>query len=643
MPVLIQKTPAYKPSKNIERSWNNFRKGLVTILRPTEIPNNALVQADNLMLTGSGVPTKRWGTANYFLAGTGEVKGLGAYYPLSGDPELLAVTDDGYLVKKSNASYAIITGASYPSVAKVEMTQLNDKEYLVSELREMIRYDGTNLTGFPTVSYPSNVYATQISGASGTNTYSYRITTITTVGETVGTEAFSISNQPQSLEDGAILVSWTPPSAPSGVTKGFNIYGREEGDERFLGTVDRQSTNFIDNGDAIPQEFTYPPTANSTGGVKCKYIIRFQDRLVFAGIDGDPSKVIIGGRVPLHERTDISYGGNYIRIEPDAGDDITGLTVFEGKIIVFKEKSIWQVTLSSIQVGNYYVTVPEATLITKSHGCISHRTIVHVENDVFFLSRKGVYVLGYEPNILNVLRTNEVSANIRPFFDGITPTQLRNATAIYCNSKYILSFPGTNKTLQYDRERTAWMGPWTYDATVYNIFYDSNNDEVLVYGKDSDGYVNQISSDYKDDEGAAITTILRTKIDDFGDWSLFKTIKDSFFNFRNISGTVNLNIRLEEETGNTVSALSSTIETTAGNAGWGADMWSNALWGDSEEEGGGGDINNLVRSANLNKIARTVQYEIKTDNRNDNYELLAIRTRAKPISQGFMPSTWKLS
>lgn len=643
MPILLEKTPAYKPSRDIETSWNNFRKGLITILRPTEVPKNALVQADNLLLTGAGVPTKRWGTANYFLAGTGNVYGLGGYYPLSGDPELLAVTAAGYLTKKSSASYAIITGASYPSIANVEMTQLNDKEYLVSELREMIRYDGTNLTGFPTVSYPSSVYATQMSGASGTNTYSYRLTTATAVGETVGTSAFSVSNQPQSLEDGALLVSWSAPSAASGVLKSINIYGREEGDERFLGTVDWQSTNFIDNGDAIPQELTYPPTADSTGGVKCKYVIRFQDRLVFAGIDGDPSKVIISGHVPLHERTDISYGGNYIRIEPDAGDEVTGLTVFEGKIVVFKEKSIWQVTLSSIQVGNYYVAIPEATLITKSHGCVSHRSITDVENDVFFLSRKGVYVLGYEPNILNVLRTNEVSANVRPFFNDITSAQLGNAAATYHNSKYLLSFPGTNKTIQYDRERTAWMGPWTYDATIYNTYYDSSNDEILTYGKDTGGYVNRIGPDYKDDEGTAITTILRTKIEDFGDWSLFKTIRDGFLNFRNISGTVNLNIRLEEEDGNTVSALSSTIETTAGNSGWGAHLWGDTLWGDSEEEGGGGGINNLVRSATLNKIARTIQYEIKTSNRNDNYELLAIRTRAKPISRGFMPSAWKLS
>ena len=643
MPVLQGRTPAYKPTKDIESSWNNFRKGLIVILRPTEIPNNALVQSDNLMLVGAGIPTKRWGTDNYFLAGTGELQGLSGYYPLTGSPEELAISAAGYLVKKSSASYSIITGASYPSVANVEMAQLNDKEYLVSELREMIRYDGTNLTGFPTVSYPGSVYATQISGASGTNTYSYRITTTTAVGETTGTTAYSVGDQPQNLEDGAVLVSWSAPSAASGTLKSYNIYGREEGDERFLGTVDWQSTNFIDDGSAVPQEFTYPPTADTTGGVKCKYIIRFQDRLIFAGIDGDPSKVIVSGRVPLHERTDISFGGNYIRIEPDAGDEITGLTMFEGKIIVFKEKSVWQITLSSIQVGNYYVTVPEAVLITKSHGCISQRSIVHVENDVFFLSRKGVYVLGYEPNILNVLRTNEVSANIRPLFDDLTSTQLSNAAAIYYDSKYILSFPGANKTYQYDRERVAWMGPWTYDASVYNIFYDSSNDEILTYGKDSGGYVNRLDSNYKDDEGSAITTVLRTKVDSFGDWSLFKTIKDSFFNFRNIKGTVNLSIRLEEEDGNTVSALSSTIESVSGNSGWGADLWGNAQWGDSEEEGGGGDINNLVRSANLNKIARTVQYEIKTNHRSDSYELLAIKTRAKPISRGFMPATWKLS
>lgn len=643
MVFLNTKASAYRPQKDKEIDWDNFRGGLNTLLRARELDKNEMSQADNIMLVGAGVPTKRWGTAKYHLAGpTGNVRGMGGYYKTQEDPELLVVTDSGLMTKKSGASYIIITGASWPSGSKVEMSQLNDNLYAVSEGRELVRYNGDSLTSFPTVSPPSGLYATQMSGASGTNTYAYRVSSVTDVGESLATDSYSVSSQPQSLDSGAIKISWTAPSTASGVLKGFNIYGRNEGDERFLGKVDGESTTFIDDGAAIPSEFSYPQTADTTGGVRAKYIVRFQDRFVYGGFDNDPSKVIISGRVPLHERNDISYGGNYIRIEPDSGDAVTGLEVFGNRIIVFKERSIWEISTSVVQIGSFWVTIPEATLITRSYGCVSGRTVCHVENDIFFLSRRGVYVLGYEPNILNVLRTNEISVKVRPFFEGATMAQLQDACAVYYDSKYILSFPSRNRTIVFDRERTAWVGPWTYDASVYSVYYDDENKDHLLYGKVDSPQINKISSSYGDDEGEAIKTLFRTKLEDFDDWSVFKNIKDIFLNFRNVLGTANANLRLEERDGNTITAKSFTIQTQLGNAGFGADMFGNTLFGDSEASGGGSDANDLVKWAMMNKAARTVQVEVKTENRNDNYELLGIRMRGKPISKGFNPSSWRV-
>ena len=645
MVFLNTRVPPYRPQKDKEIDWDNFRGGLNTLLRARELQKNEMAQCDNLMLVGAGVPTKRWGTALYHLAGpTGTVRGMSGYYKTQEDPELLVVTDSGLMTKKSGASYAVITGASWPSGVKVEMSQLDNKLYAVSADRELVRYDGTSLTSFPTIARPSGLCATQMSGASGTNAYAYQVSSISTVGETLATDNYIVTNQPQELggSGGAIKITWTAPSTASGVLKGFNIYGRNAGDERFIGKVDNQSTTFIDDGTAIPAEFSYPPTADSTGGVKAKYIVRFQDRFVYGGFEDDPSKIVVSGRVPLHERNDISYGGNYIRIEPDSGDVIVGLEVFENRIVVFKERSIWEVSLSVVQIGSFWVSVPEVTLITRSHGCISGRTICHVENDIFFLSRRGVFVLGYEPNILNVLRTNEISVKVRPFFEGATMSQLKDACATYYDSKYILSFPSRKRTIVFDRERTAWVGPWTFDTSVFNVFYDEENRDHLLYGKTGDPQVNKLSPLYNDDEGEAIKTVFRTKLEDFDDWSVFKNIKDVFLNFRNVLGTANANLRLEERDGNTITAKSFTIQTQAGNAGWGADVWGNALWGDSNASGGGQDTNDLVKWAMMNKAARTVQVEVKTENRNDNYELLGIRMRGKPISKGYNPSSWRV-
>lgn len=643
MPQLDTRLPTFRPAKDQEIDWNNFRRGLNTLLKETEINADELCQADNLVLTGKGVPTKRWGTKCYFNGSpTGSVRGIKGFYKADGTNELLTITDHGLLTKKSGASYAIITGASWASGYDAYMTQLSDKIYIVNGQREMVRYSSPTLTGFPTLSIPTGVFATQCSGVSGTNRYAYRITTVSSVGETRASEPVEALNCPQDLINGAVKVTWTAVSAASGVRVGYNIYGRVLGDERYLGSVDASSTTFFDDGSAIPLEFTYPPLADSTGGINAKFVTRFEDRLVFGGLYGDPSRVVFTGREPNHEKTDLSYGGNFIRIEPDAGDNVTAIGVFENRIIVFKERSIWQITLESSQIGNFTVWTPKLQLITGSHGCIAPKSVIAVENDVFFLTRKGVYALGYEPNVLNVLRTNEISAKIRPFFQNLSIAQLKAATATYKDFKYILSFPGKNKTVVYDRERLSWMGPWSIDANVFEVYYDSDSNEYLLSGNDDEPNIEEWSSSYGDDDGVAIATQLRTRKEDFKDWARFKNIKQVFTLFRNVQGSINVDIRLQQRDGQVTTAKSFNIQTTSSNSGWGADMWGAALWGDTEVAGGATDINEIYRWISLNKAARNMQIIIKTSNRNDNYELLAVKAIAKPLGLGFLPSSEKV-
>src|SRR3990167_8005625 len=110
MPQLASQAPSYNPPKTTQLDWNTFTKGLDTLLKQTEIHDQELAQADNLQLVGRGVPSRRNGTDNYFLAGssvatgTQQVRGLkGVLFAsgASGVNELLAATDFGYLVKKS--------------------------------------------------------------------------------------------------------------------------------------------------------------------------------------------------------------------------------------------------------------------------------------------------------------------------------------------------------------------------------------------------------------------------------------------------------------------------------------------------------------------------------------------------------------
>jgi len=68
MPISALKTPTFRPPKDVIINWNTWRKGLNLLLRENEIDSAELVLGTNLLLTGSGVPNKRWGSSNFFLS-----------------------------------------------------------------------------------------------------------------------------------------------------------------------------------------------------------------------------------------------------------------------------------------------------------------------------------------------------------------------------------------------------------------------------------------------------------------------------------------------------------------------------------------------------------------------------------------------
>lgn len=650
MTLFNLKAPPYKPSKPTIISWNDFRGGLNTLLNDTEIKGNELAQADNLLLSGAGVPSKRWGTQLYFQAcETGCVRGITGYYNGT-TKEILSLTDDGLLTRKSGASYEIITGASWPSGYPMTAAQLNNFTYIVSYGRELVRYNGSALVNYATIAMPVMSSITNFSGASGLGELtevSYRVSAEGQVGETIASTAISLASVQADPEQAVIRISWAAVSAASGDLKGYVIYGREPGDESFLARVTSYTTTYDDDGTDVPSDIVLPPTADSTGGYRAKYITAYKDRLIITGIVGDPNRVVISGRVSNEDRFHWTFGGGSVLIDPDSGDNITGIAVLREKIIIFKERSVWEMSLTTTTFGNYTLLDPTYNLITSSHGCVSHDTICAVEDDLFFLSRKGVYSIGFRPNLLNILSTNEVSAKVRDKMGDINETYWDTCSAAYVDYKYILSYPQggsvvANQMIMFDRERLAWMGPWYYGGNKLYQYYDGSNIERFVIGSNASPYVAVMSSAYTTDDGTAIDTRLRTRKEDFGSWNLFKTLKDIFLQFEQVKGEVNVDVFIEERSGNVATAKNFTITSTSGESGWGTFMWGNFQFGDSEEAAGSGDISEILRWINTNKTGRSVQVQVTTTDASADYKLLGIKMEAQVQGKGSIPASYRV-
>lgn len=649
MPIINNKTPSYKPRKSLEISWNDFRGGWNPLLRPTELKDNELAQADNIMLIGSGVPTSRWGTSHYFSANaTGSIRGIGTYFSTVNDTtnRLIALTDEGLLCYQNGTSSTAITGQSYPSGSTVRFEQLGGKTYLASKDRPLTQYDGTNLTVFTTVSPPSALSASNISGTSGTQLYSWKVVTLTNSGGTSeGSDPITLPNLPFDLENSLVRLSWSAPTALASVITGYEVYRGTLGNERFLAGVGPSTTIYFDKGDALA-ESTLVPIVNTTGGVKSEFIEKVNDRLLMVDA-ADPTKLLISGRYPNQYKFSFVDGGGYIYIDPDSGQRITGIKAQPGsdKIIIFKEYSSFAVSLSFVTLGNYSILDPTYQPVSTLVGCSSQDTIQVVENDIFYLGKNGVYVVGYEPNFLNLIRTNEVSARIRPYLDKLSGDDYKNAVSMYVENKYILSFPNRKEMIVYDRERACWVGPWILPFGISKMkkYTDSSNTEKWVLGSAQDNNVYTFEPSVNSDNGTIISKTLRTKKEYFGSWSILKIIKYFKILFRNITGSVDVNILLEDRNGQIQTIKTFTIEgaAIAGSSGWGTDGWGLAPWGMTY-----GSVvitgDEFYRWTQLFKEGRILQIEVMSNSGNTNFELLGIDVNASQQSEGQLPASQRV-
>lgn len=653
MPVPGRQVKAFKPSRDIEVNWETWIGGWNNIFKPTELEENELAQADNMLLVGKGVPTGRWGSATFNLAGSGRVRYMGSYRKSTASTNLLlAITDDGLLTKKNGASFTIITGASFASGSNVQATQLANNMYFAAATLPFVKFDGTDLIPFLGLAIPTNVSVAQLSAASGFEEYSWRISALSKTGETLASVNKSLASLPLDLTLTSIKVSWDAVSAASGDLKGYNVYRGFPGNETFISSTGADNTEIIDVG--LPQSNTvFPRFSDTTGGIRAKYILRFDDRIVLAGIAGEPSRVYISARFNNQESFTAIDGGGYADVSPDDGQDITGLGVSNNQgstlgpsaILVFKENSVHRIALSQVTVGNFLILDPTTQLLTDSNGCTSGDSIVPVENDTYYFGRKGVYVVGQEPTFLNQIRTNELSARIRPYVRNLSDTDFKDASAGYLDNKFILSFPTKRETIIYDRERLSFMGPWKTDVAGFGItewlrYFDLDGTERFLAGGD-DGIVREFGTGFVSDSGTAIAKVLRTKKTDMESWSMMKQLKLFYVLFRNVRGTVTVNLRLEDRSGNTVVTKSFTITSSLGTGGWGSDQWGTQQWGQTEANVVfTGD--ELVRWTRIFKQARVAQVEIISTGANANFEYLSTKLSAQPLGDSSLPASTRV-
>lgn len=142
---------------------------------------------------------------------------------------------------------------------------------------------------------------------------------------------------------------------------------------------------------------------------------------------------------------------NITRFDPEDGDFLSGIGTVGSYVLVFKPTKTWAV---------HDLDTSANRPLSRSIGCVSHRSIAETPKGTMWLSREGVY------------RTNgqgieKLSDAIDPLLSGLPAGALRKAAACYFDEHYYLAVStagGRNDLLlDYDVAQGAW---WIHTLAV---------------------------------------------------------------------------------------------------------------------------------------------------------------------------------
>lgn len=555
---------------------------------------------------------------------------------------LLAISSGSLysFVEEDNIWNGPIAGHTYSTTKRADGVIAYDRLYITSPDDPLTYFDpgiGDIIT-FTSRSAPTSPACTRSGGSAGSYTFSYKITTVTATGETTPTAAVSATvNQATLSVSVKMQVSW---SAATGAL-GYNVYGNKDGNWYFMKYVEgNSSTSYEDTGVDTPNELFTPPTENTTAGPSGVDIEQYKDSLFVIGDEDNPSRLYYSaGGDKIHDFS-ASNGGGFIDISKNDGQTGTALKVFKNTLLVFKEGSVYQFAFATSGA-------PQVTQVTSAVGCVATRSVVTVENDVFFCDRRGVFSIGNEAGFaFDVLRTNELSARVRSVYQTIDPAYIGNISATYATKNnvnlvifsYTPSGSTTNsKALVYDRERLAWY-EWTNvsaNCWATNIGVTDDAQHVL-YGDDSGGYLKEILSG-DDDFGSNIIGSFKLKAETFkGDLVRYFDLKDVSVALREPIGVVNLSVIVDGST----TAMTTNASTVSPSINFGHYVFKEFLFGSSYGTGSVSTSDEIVLRTKKNVNIRGKSFTLRfTNSPTGSFTLLSTELTAKPRSDRYRAST----
>lgn len=323
-------------------------------------------------------------------------------------------------------------------------------------------------------------------------------------------------------------------------------------DDLMLAT-DNTNTPFKWTGTSNGAVMTVP-----TGLSRAKFVKNFQNYAFLANV------TVSGTAYPSRfywstiKDPDTWDSANFIDVTPNDGQEITGFKVLGDRLVVFKNRSIYNVFFTGDADIPFVVYKSNSSI-----GCASHWSIQEIDNGLVFLSFDGLYF--YDGN------------NSYKISDRITSTLLSYVTAYFVDTvsmvqryknRYWLGITGTgtthNKVIVWDYFHNSFSLYTGINAASMCTFYVSGTDERPYFG-DYNGFIYRADTGTDDYPANTVTAIDAYY---YTNWKSFDDIVDkkgvpcaviyymttaatlSFSYYYDLSSTAQATISIDTTTGN---------------------------------------------------------------------------------------------
>lgn len=587
------------------------------------------------------------------------------YFDFDGSVHLVAAAGGAiYRSTDDGANWAYCSGARYTAGSDVNFNQSGSFLYITSGVDNIIRYDGsTTLVSYTALTTPAAPGVAE-TGLTGTGySYYYKQVAVNTVGMSIASAASTVvesSLARDTWDSTSNFVTVTPAAFQATQTRCDIYISENDVDYFYVGSTFATGATWKDDGTAIPVPGTSAPSVNTSQGPKVEeltnvgsrmYGVRDQDnryRIWFSGAGqyaGSFSFAYDGGYLDWQE------GGKFIPMHVEDYRDGKGTpfaTIWCSS--ADGQGCILQMSLDTLTIGDISITVPSAYKLPGSRGTPAPGSVVNVLNDYYFYNSQAFYNLGSRAQFLNLLSTDEISANIRPDVKRITSSGEASIASVYFDGRVFFSVPYSsgvnNYTAVYDVERKAWLPKaFTLGFKKFLRYTDTNGTKRLLALKPGDSRLSEISENIYGDYGVAFTSQLST--------GLYPVTKNRFEFQWTEEGEVELSqpqdvinidlIGVDRARGYTT-IKSRSIEVEA--SGVSVDTWSTAWdhpW-DQFNQIETSDVaseSSVKRYFDVQRELNAVQWDVMTNTLTARYRLRTLQTWGT-ITQAGKPRPWRL-